>query len=166
MTDRQTETAPDTNQTRSRVDRLDVLIAGIVQARLNCLARENHEWLARHSETLRQIERDLLPSGSGMDNGTTIDLDRSTADRLVFNTAFHHMHESGMYDGWTSHTVTVRPSFIGDRDIAISGRDRNGIKEYLAETFDHVLGLDVRQTYDPATDETTFAVVREAAANV
>lgn len=75
------------------------------------------------------------PRGSGFDSGTKIDLDRSRADRLVFNTAFHHMNEHGYYDGWTEHTVTVRPTFGTTPEVRISGRNRNGIKDYIADTF-------------------------------
>lgn len=81
----------------------------------------------------------LLPSGSGFDAGTQIDLERSTPEKIVFNTSFHHMDEAGFYSGWTEHTVTVRPSFLWDFDIHVSGRDKNGIKEYIAETFHFAL---------------------------
>lgn len=89
-------------------------------------------------EKLAQLQS-LLPSGSGFDAGTKIDLDRSTPEKIVLNTSFHHMDEHGYYCGWTEHTVTVRPSFLWDFDIHVSGRDRNGIKEYIAETFHFAL---------------------------
>lgn len=44
-------------------------IARTIDARLRCQQTENQEWFARHSETLRYIERNLLPSGSGIDSG-------------------------------------------------------------------------------------------------
>jgi hypothetical protein len=50
----------------------------------------------------------------------------------------------GFYSGWTDHTVIVRPSFRGI-NVRISGRDRNGIKEYLAETYDYALTQEVEQ---------------------
>lgn len=89
------------------------------------------EW----ADYLNDIVRKHAPDGSGFDHGTTLDMDRSTPDRLVFVTAFHHMNDGGFYDGWTDHTVTVTPSFIGGYDIRISGRDRNGIKDFIAEAF-------------------------------
>lgn len=81
----------------------------------------------------------LLPSGSGFDAGTQIDLERSTPEKIVFNTSFHHMDEAGFYSGWTEHDVTVLPSFVHGLDIRVSGRDRNGIKDYIAEAMHHVL---------------------------
>lgn len=49
-------------------------------------------------------------------------------------TTAHQNCDSGMYDGWTEHKVTVTPSFSGF-DITVSGRNRNGIKEYIADMF-------------------------------
>jgi hypothetical protein len=76
---------------------------------------------------------ETAPSGSGFDNGTQIDRDRS--DVLIFSTSFHHMDEAGGYDGWTEHTVRVKPSLAWGFDLTVSGRDRNGIKDYIADVF-------------------------------
>lgn len=78
------------------------------------------------------------PSGSGIDAGTKLD-DSSTKDKLVFAFGYHHMDEHGYYDGWTEHTAVVKPSMCFGYDLRITGRDRNGIKEYLASVFDHWL---------------------------
>lgn len=95
-------------------------------------------------EKLDQLQS-LLPSGGGFDNGTEIDLDKSTPEKIVLNTSFHHMNDAGSYVGWTEHVVTVRPSFVHGLDIHVSGRNRNGIKEYIAETFHFAL---TQQTED------------------
>ena len=141
--------------THSRVERLDKYIASTIQARHNCIERDNTEWQDKHEDVLNKLAN-LLPSGSGIDNGTSIDWQKSTADKLVMYAPFHHMDDGGMYDGWTEHTITVRPSFIGDRDIKISGPNRNDIKEYLHQTFDHVLGLMVEHSYDHETEKHTI----------
>lgn len=110
------------------------------------------DWL-RATEIRDAIEayvKKHAPRGSGFDSGTTIDIDRSTENRLVFNTSFHHMDEHGSYDGWTEHTVTVRPTFGGTPDIRISGRNRNGIKDHIAETFHYWL---TTKTQHPALIE-------------
>ena len=94
-----------------------------IQARKNCAnkmedgANESivqnaidwHQKWSDHIDTLME----QMPSGSGFDNGTSIDLDASHAEKLVFNTSFHHMDEAGDYDGWTeahgnSHSVFQR----------------------------------------------------------
>ncbi len=65
----------------------------------------------------------------------------SSGELLEFKTAFHHMDENGCYDGWTEHTVTVTPSLIHEFTVKVSGRDRNEIKSYIAETFQHALSV-------------------------
>lgn len=100
----------------------------------NCERSENHEWRGRHADDLIDIVKSG-PSGSGWDCGTSFDRDRSTPNKLVFFGSFHHMDEMGGYDGWTDHTITVRPDFVSKLDIKISGRDRNGIKEDIHQIF-------------------------------
>lgn len=113
-----------------------------IQARKNCEDSGNDVWFERWSERIDQMVKEL-PSGSGFDNGTQIDLDASHTEKLVFYTSFHHMTE-GYYDGWTEHTVTVTPSFAYGVNIRVSGRDREDIKEYIVEQFDYALKLQVQ----------------------
>lgn len=124
-------------------------IASRLAARMNCIrdqARQPHlaEWIDKHRDAADELARDYLPSGSGFDSGTLIDWERSRPDRLVLLTGFHHMDENGMYSGWSQHTVTVRPSLVHDIDLRISGPDRDGIKEYIADAFDSALRATVR----------------------
>ena len=116
-------------------------IASKIQARANCAAMnpQNTEWEKRHKNETDDMITNYLPSGSGFDSGTRLDWDRSTGEKLVFITSFHHMDENGYYDGWTEHTVTVRASLTNDFDLTISGRDRNDIKEYIADAFRNAL---------------------------
>lgn len=117
---------------------LYTLLASAVVARANC-ADSNAEWFDRWSDRITNMVREFMPSGSGFDNGTNIDVDRSNADRLMFITAFHHMNEGGFYDGWTYHTVTIRPCLLNGFSVTVSGKNRNDIKEYIAENFDRAL---------------------------
>jgi hypothetical protein len=122
-------------------------IASTVTARANCAAamadqpidHPKREWYARHTAQLQTIGRDRLPSGSGIDCGTAIDLDASRPNRIVLTLSYHHMAESGMYDGWTDHTVIVTPDLLSGFTLRITGRDRNSIKEYLYQVYDTVL---------------------------
>ena len=100
---------------------------------------KDDEWAVKHEEGILELVKEFLPSGSGFDSGTKIDFDRSKPERLVFTTAFHHMDENGYYSGWTNHEVVVIPSFITGVDIRITGPNRNDIKEYMHEAFDHAL---------------------------
>lgn len=115
-------------------------MASLILSRRNCLADSaKADWAERHTQTLLTLVENVMPRGSGFDNGTTLDMERSTSERLVFNTAFHHMDEQGGYDGWTEHTVTVTPSLIGGINLRVSGRNRNDIKDYIFECFESAL---------------------------
>lgn len=118
-------------------------IASAIEARRNCETNGNKEWFARHTDAIRSYAK-MLPHGCGIDFGCEIDVDKSTGSKVVITTAFHHMNDGGMYDGWTDHTVTVRPAFRGI-EIAISGRNRNQIKDYLYETFDSALTQTIEE---------------------
>lgn len=118
-------------------------IAGSLQAMKNCQKSGNTEWMEKHEQAILDTVSNYLPSGSGIDTGTTLNLDRSTSDKLVFNFSYHHMNENGFYTHWTDHVLTVRPSFNG-LNLSISGRDSNGIKDILYETFDYALSKEVQ----------------------
>lgn len=106
----------------------------------------NEKW---EDERDRRIEKvmTLAPSGSGFDAGTKLD-DSSTGEKIIFNTAFHHMNENGYYVGWTNHKITVKPSLIWGFDMTVSGRDKNGVKDYISDCFNEFLDMEI--------DEKTF----------
>ena len=113
-------------------------IAGAVDAihRLKAMGRTKtkSDW----QEFLRWIEVQHLPRGAGIDNGTTIDWEASTRTKVIIYTAYHHMNDAGYYDGWTGHTVTVKPAFNGV-EISVKGPNRDDINDYLAEIFEEAL---------------------------
>jgi hypothetical protein len=137
------------------------MIATKVQALANLEAKEMEyvwgdqaipenitRWLAIHTTILEDIADKLLPSGSGFDNGTAIDLEQSKPERLVLSTSFHHMNENGFYTKWTQHEVIITPSLAFDFEIKITGRNHNGIKDYMHEVFDHALRQTVGESMD------------------
>ena len=136
-------------------------IVSSVVARANCQKTGNTEWELKHAETLETIARECLPSGSGIDNGTQIDLDASTEDKIVLTTAFHHMDDGGYYDGWTDHTVTVTADLLSTISLKISGRNRNEIKDYLYDVFLCELMREYCHTYDSETKRIEFELVRD-----
>lgn len=113
-------------------------ISSLLNARENCADNGNREWFSRHTDLLLAIQKDALPGGSGIDCGTVIDLERSTADKIVLVVQFHHMGDHGMYDGWTTHRVIARPAFEGIR-VLVTGSNRNSIRDYLAEVYQFAL---------------------------
>lgn len=120
------------------------VLASKIDARLRCGETGNGEWFNRHKDDILKLT-DELPHGSGIDGENKIDLDKSTGEKIVIHTSFHHMNENGYYDGWTDHTLTVRPSLIHGFTMSISGRDRNGIKDYLYECFSYDLNREVEE---------------------
>jgi hypothetical protein len=114
-------------------------IASALAARENCAKSGNTLWHEKHGERLEELVRNYLPSGSGWDAGTKLDYDKSTPERLIFFGSFHHMDESGGYDGWTDHAIVVTPSLAFGFNVTVKGKDRNDIKDYLTEMFQHCL---------------------------
>lgn len=109
-------------------------LARAIDAYHRCIENGNpHSRL--HEERITKMVRDYLPHGSGFDAGCSIDLDASNSQKIVVLTSYHHMNEGGYYDGWSSHTVIVKPCLMFGFDIKITGRDRNDIKEYIASRF-------------------------------
>lgn len=122
-----------------------------------CEASGNQEWQAKHSDAIDTLCDDL-PSGSGFDSGSKLDLDESTPEKLVFTTAYHHINDCGMYDGWTEHKVILTPSLEMGCHLRVTGSDRNQIKDYIAEQFGYILEADVIEwTGYPKTAETSAA---------
>lgn len=118
------------------------VIATAFAARKNCDEKGNNEWFYKWTETIER-ETDNLPSGSGIDSAPKFDFDKSTPEKLIFHFGYHHMNESGMYDGWTDHSLIVTPSLQFGFHIRITGKDRNQVKDYLYETFQYALAEEV-----------------------
>jgi len=99
------------------------------------------EWKGKHLERI-QIANKLLPHGSGIDGKCEFQPENCTGEKLYIFVEFHHMDENGYYEGWTEHNIILTPSFILGYQMKITGRNKNGIKEYLHDTFAAVLTID------------------------
>ena len=110
-------------------------IASSIQAHKNCIESGNKEWEDNHSVTLMEYSN-LLPSGSGFDSGTTIDIEKSTPNKIYLNTSYHYMNGNGFYDGWYEYQVIVTPSLANVIELRIVGKNTpNDIKDYMQELF-------------------------------
>ena len=98
----------------------------------------NNDFISICEDAIQVLE-DYLPSGSGIDSGCKIDIEKSGKSKVVINFSFHHMNENGFYDGWTDHKLMCKPVLYGDFEIKITGKNRNYIKEYLYDTFNYCL---------------------------
>jgi hypothetical protein len=109
-------------------------LAALVGAIENCVEAKNEEWEHKHLERIHDI-METSPSGSGIDNGTSIELSKCDSKKLTFSFSYHHMNENGMYDGWTDHELVVTPSLQFGFNLRITGKNRNGVKDYFYEIY-------------------------------
>lgn len=117
-------------------------LATLIDAYHRCVKTGN-DFARTHAERIADLVSDNMPSGNGFDGGTQLDFNASAGDKLVFTTSYHHMNENGFYDGWTDHVITVKPSMIHGFTMTISGRDRDGFKEYAYDVFSAALDTEV-----------------------
>ena len=99
------------------------------------------DWIDTHTETIEKMCK-ALPHGSGIDGKCELQMENCKRDKLVFFVEFHHMDENGYYDGWTEHNIILTPSFIFGYDMRITGKDKNGIKDYLHQIFSEIFSLN------------------------
>ena len=149
-------------------EKLYIRLAKLIRQNNNCLQTGKTEWFNRTNDSIKKI-MDSAPSGSGIDSGTKL-IERTNKSSIRFQADYHHMNEHGYYDGWTEHTITVKPSLDFGFELIISGRNRNEIKDYLAETFEIWLNSDVNTEtdeiiYPPYTDAQYKAHVIELTKN-
>lgn len=124
-----------------QTNKLYVEIASTLTSLANCEQIPNHNWAPIWTQRLKDL-LEYMPNGSGFDTGTEIDRSASNG-KLVFTTSFHHMNDVGFYDGWTDHRVTVEPHLVHGFTLRISGKNRNGIKDYIHDVFSGCLNTTV-----------------------
>jgi hypothetical protein len=100
------------------------------------------ESAASYKERVEYLVNEELPSGSGFDCGTKINIEASNKDKLVFFTEYHHM-QNGMYTKWTAHRVIVTSSLAYGMELKVTGVNHNDIKPYIHDTFSHDLAKNV-----------------------
>lgn len=118
------------------------LIARANHARITCKVVGNG-FEHVHEEVISNLVDEHMPSGSGIDSGVTFSMEKSNVDHLVFNFAFHHMSENGMYDGWTNHVLHVTPSLVHGFRMRITGSNRNNVKDYFYQMLEQALNQEI-----------------------
>lgn len=137
-------------------------LSHIIAARLATIAHlearggECHAPLIdRNRDEIERCVAAFMLSGSGFDAGTTFLFDKATESKLIFGVEYHHMNDSGMYDGWTTHVVTIESTFTSP-NIKVSGRDRNGIKDYIVDCILPLMDQQITEEWDDGAKEFTF----------
>lgn len=115
-------------------------LANLVVAIRNCEKSNNREWYEKHSETVKKIVEKYLPSGSGFNSGTTLLLDCSSMNKLMFESRYEPMNENGYYyEDSFMILVTMTPNLALDYDLNIGYEpDRQGYKDEFNEYFNEV----------------------------
>jgi hypothetical protein len=115
-------------------EKLYQVIANALMALTNATTKE---WKQNWNDRLDQIERDLLPNGSGFDTRPKIhrQLYNRSKDTFKIDFEFHHMNDIGMYDGWTIHTISVKADLINELHCTINGPNKRGCKEYFYDVY-------------------------------
>lgn len=108
----------------------------------------------RCTDALNELEK-FLPSGSGFNSKCQIVAD-STSKRIVIKADFQHMCEHG-YTGWTDHMVIVTPSLVYGMQIRVTGKDKNEIKDYIAETMEIALNTEIDNVFKDRAHHFTIA---------
>lgn len=77
---------------------------------------------------------ELLPIGNAIETECDLLLN-STKKRIVIFTAYWHP----IMKEWINHQVIITPSFEGEIDIRVTGKNVNNIKQYLHDVFREAL---------------------------
>ena len=93
-------------------------LARIIGAYYRSIESKNTLWEEKHEATIRKMEKELPAVQVSI--AVQIDLERSTGERIVLKTAYHHMNENGMYDGWTEHRIIITPSLQYNYNLKIT----------------------------------------------
>lgn len=115
----------------------------------NARKQGNKQWEKIALSELESYE-DLLPSGSGIDSGCKIDLEKSRVNKIVINSSYHLMDEFGGYCGWVDFKVTVTPQLSGFPSVRVMFIDYKhmdyqqkkllyGLTDYLYNVFYNAL---------------------------
>ena len=102
----------------------------------NCEESGNIAWEERWESRIKQLTS-LLPSGRGLSDvefGETV-----KPDRVNIHCTYHCVNHDGYYDGYRDYVITAKPSFLFKLELNIKGRDYNGIKNWLWDTFHFAL---------------------------
>jgi len=118
-----------------------------ITARANCIKSGNLNWLGNHEHDIDMLIK-RLPSGGGIDFGTSVNYNKTNINKIVLKSALHVMNDNGYYLSIVDYQVVITPSLQFDFKIRIIGNfgtnpDANGLKEYLIDIYDYALRKEV-----------------------
>lgn len=118
-------------------------------------------WAHKHEDRINELCTAYLPHGGGIDDMPRLflleEFEKDQAipyDKLTIGDAnYRHRNDNGDYDGWTYHRVIVTPSLQFGFNLRITGRNRNGIKDYLHPMFEMALNKTIMLNDDGSHHE-------------
>jgi hypothetical protein len=113
-------------------------IANLLLAYQNCVKNKNEEWKYKHKENIENLCSLYMPHGGGFDDDTSLNILKSTPNRLRFETSYHPLNENGFYENWIDFTVIIKPSLAFDFDIVFYGltkKQKENYLEYFVQMF-------------------------------
>lgn len=118
-----------------------------IMARSNCIKNDNQNWIDRHEKAIDNLIN-RLPSGSGIDFGTTVNYSKTNTDKVVLISAYHVMDDNGFYAGIVDYRIIITPSLQFGFNVNIIGNfssngDAYGVKEYLLDIYDFALREEI-----------------------
>ena len=119
-------------------DKIYKRLAKMANSRLRCLnSTKFPQEIENYENEINNIMKNVLPHGSGIDNGCSFNFEKSRNNRLVINSAYHCMNENGYYDGWVDFIVVLTPSLEMDYELQIKGNfgKYSHVKDYLYQIF-------------------------------
>ena len=114
----------------------------------SCAVSGNVDWQARHEDAVAKLADSFLPSGSGINCGSMVVIEKSDSKNLLIIAPYHHMDENGSYGGWFTVLVGVTPT-LSDDFVLETGYTDNGTSKSLTWLDDHY-GDYLYDTYDYA----------------
>ena len=91
----------------------------------------------------------LLPSGSGIDSGMKIDIEKSNRNEITLTGDYHYMDDNGFYAGWFGFSVVIASDLAHGphvKDFSITYNNTELDKEWIVEFFGDYLSETVSYT--------------------
>lgn len=107
----------------------------------NCIDSDNQVWLSNHIEDIKNLNQ-FLPSGSGFDSGSMVNLELSQDNKIVIDSSYHLMDQFGFYSHWVDFTITVTSCLMSGFNLDIKyhciNQDDPGCGDDFIDDPDHL----------------------------
>lgn len=119
-------------------------LAGLAQARINCIKNNNQEWLEKHTDKIETLLY-ALPHGSGINGKWYVDYTKTHGNKITLTNTYDTMNENGYYDTVVNFSLTILPSLQFGFEMHIRGNfgKYQDVKDYLYDILRESLSQEV-----------------------